>query len=83
MRAEVKAYDQYLTGDIWEARIEGSDGEILDSCCGFYGLDFAKEEGRSMLGSCAAACREAQAGVLAAGIAEERPDLAPQWEQRS
>ena len=82
MRAEVKVYDQYLTGDIWQARVEGSDGEILDSCSGFYGLDHAKEEGRSMLGSCAAAYREVEAGALAAGIAEERPDLAPQWEER-
>ena len=83
MRAEVETYDQYLTGDIWNVRIETGDGDILDSCGGFYGLDYAKEEGRSMLGSCAAAYHEARAGALAAGIAEERPDLAPQWEERS
>ncbi len=83
MRAEVETYDQYLTGDIWDVRIENDKGDILDSCSGFYGLEYAKEEGRSMLGSCAATRREAQAEAMAAEIAASRPDLAPRWEERS
>ena len=79
MRAEVKVYDQYLTGDIWAAHVEDDDGDFLDSCCGFYGLDDAIEEGECMLEKCVASRRSAHAMALAAAIAEERPDLAPQW----
>jgi hypothetical protein len=37
---EVKAYDQFLRGDVYGYVIEGEEG---DSCWGFYGIDEAKE----------------------------------------
>lgn len=50
---EVETYDQYLTGDVWGYTIEqvtlDEDGdeidrEWVDSCWGFYGYDYCKEE---------------------------------------
>jgi hypothetical protein len=52
--AEVEEYDQYLTGDVYGIRIlkdggeEGEDKE-LDSCWGFFGLNYAEKEAQSML----------------------------------
>lgn len=42
MKAEVKQYDQYLTGDVWRYKIyeETSDGlDEIDSCWNFFGDD--------------------------------------------
>ena len=44
MKAEVKEYDQYLTGDVWGVVIEDEDGEELESCWGMYGSDYAEEQ---------------------------------------
>lgn len=41
---EVKEYDQYLTGDVYYYTIENEDENLLGSCGGFYGLDWAIEE---------------------------------------
>ena len=38
---EVKVFDQYLTGDVYGFVIE-EDGEIVDSCYGFYGTEWDK-----------------------------------------
>ncbi len=43
LRAEVKEYDQYLTGDIYGFVVE-SQGTHLDSCWGFYGTEEAMKE---------------------------------------
>ena len=51
LQAEVREYHQYLSGDVWEVRVEDSDGEIVEACCGYYGSDFAMEEGRNTLAS--------------------------------
>mgnify|MGYP001428497464 CR=1 FL=1 len=40
---EVKIYDFYLRGEVFGYVIE-ENGEVIDSCWGFYGLDF-KENG--------------------------------------
>jgi hypothetical protein len=37
LRSEVETYDQYLQGEIYEYVLEGKNGEVLDSCGGFYG----------------------------------------------
>jgi len=39
-RNEVDVYDAYLRGDVWSFYIYGADGEVEDSCCGFYGDDW-------------------------------------------
>jgi hypothetical protein len=45
LQQEVKAYDQYLTGDVYGYVIKDEAGEVVDSCWGFYGLDLANAEG--------------------------------------
>lgn len=44
LRNEVKVYDQYLTGDVWCFSIEDEDGEVVDSCCGFYGREDCEKQ---------------------------------------
>jgi len=44
LEAEVKTYDQYLTGDIYGYILETHEGEHIDSCWGFYGLDHILSE---------------------------------------
>lgn len=45
LQAEVKVYDQYLTGDVYGYIVEETDDpdsddwEVTDSCSGFYGSD--------------------------------------------
>ena len=46
---EVAVYNQYLQGDVWGYIVENEDGEHLDSCWGFYGYEYAKEEGKRQL----------------------------------
>jgi hypothetical protein len=43
LRSEINIYDQYLTGDVYGYRIS-VDGEIIDSCYGFFGEELVKEE---------------------------------------
>jgi hypothetical protein len=42
LAGEVETFDQYLTGDVYGYLVEV--GENHDSCWGFYGLDYCKEE---------------------------------------
>ena len=44
LEAEVETYDQYLTGDVYGFKIETRDGDLLESCWGFYGLDYLISE---------------------------------------
>jgi hypothetical protein len=37
LRAEVKNYDDYLTGNVWGYVVKDDDGNDLDSCWGFFG----------------------------------------------
>lgn len=39
LRAEVKTYDQYLSGDVYGYTVTDSKGEQTDSCWGYYGYD--------------------------------------------
>jgi hypothetical protein len=54
LKGEVETYDQYLTGDVWGYRIfetaseeDDEEGEELDSCWDFFGMDYCREEARS------------------------------------
>lgn len=38
--AEVEVYDQYLTGDVYGFSLTNSEGNEIDSCCGFFGTDW-------------------------------------------
>jgi hypothetical protein len=42
--AQVKTYDDYLTGNVYGYEVETLDGEHLESCWGFYG-DYNEEGG--------------------------------------
>lgn len=37
--SEVETYDHYLTGEVYYYAIEDDDGNVTDSCGGFYGSD--------------------------------------------
>ena len=44
LEGEVETYDQFLRGDVYGYRIEDKDGDEVDSCYGFYGIDTVREE---------------------------------------
>lgn len=46
LNAEVEEYDSYLTGDVWGYVIEDENEEVLDSCWGFYGYQYCKDEAK-------------------------------------
>ena len=37
---EVAIYDQFIRGDVYGYSLESDDGEMIDSCTGFYGTDW-------------------------------------------
>jgi hypothetical protein len=47
MRAEVEEYDQYLRGEVYSYVVEDQDGEQLDSCSGYFGYEYAKQEAKA------------------------------------
>jgi hypothetical protein len=49
LRSEVKSFDQFITGDVWYYVIEDDNGEVLDSCCGFYGREYCEQEAQEAL----------------------------------
>jgi hypothetical protein len=49
LKSEVETYDQYLKGDIWGYIVKDQDGNNVDSCWGFYGYEYCKQEGLSVL----------------------------------
>lgn len=46
LRQEVETYDEYLTGQVYGYVVEDAEGEEIDSCWGFYGLEYCKTEAR-------------------------------------
>lgn len=46
--AEVEEYDQYLRGDVYGIIISKDDTEV-ESCWGFFGLEYAEKESQTML----------------------------------
>lgn len=53
LKGEVEEYDAYLTGDVWYWVIEDTDGDYFDSCGGYYGYDYAKQEAEAALSTIA------------------------------
>lgn len=47
---EVDTYDTYLSGDIYYFSVKDEDGEIVQSCGGFYGNDFENNGLKDALG---------------------------------
>ena len=42
LNSQVKEYDDYLTGNVYGFDIVDESGDVIDSCCGFYGYDHKK-----------------------------------------
>lgn len=42
LKNEVETYHKYLSGEVYGFTLFSPDGEILDSCCGFFGYDHEK-----------------------------------------
>lgn len=55
---ELNVYNSYLSGDVWGFEIRDSDGEVVDSCGGIYGYDYAREEMEAGLDTILAATPE-------------------------
>jgi hypothetical protein len=49
LRAEVKTYDDFLTGQVFGYMIDSKDEENIESCWGFYGEDYCLEEAKSIV----------------------------------
>lgn len=49
LRQDLETWNTYLSGDVYGIVVEDADGREVDSCWGFYGLDYAREEAASML----------------------------------
>lgn len=47
LKGEVETLGAYLDGDVYGYEIYDKDGDLVDSCYGFYGLEYAKEEAKS------------------------------------
>jgi len=53
MRASIKEYDQYLTGDVYGYRVEDESGSVVGSCWGFYSeSEYCLTEGIAEAQSC-------------------------------
>lgn len=48
LKQEVETYDQFLRGDVYGYVIENEQGEHIDSCWGFYGIEHVTEEAKRM-----------------------------------
>lgn len=40
----IETWNQYLSGDVWGYTVEDGEENVIDSCWGFYGFDYAKRE---------------------------------------
>ena len=71
LETEVKVYDQYLTGDVWCVSVVDDEGDVLDSCCGFFGYKYAEKDGARMLADCEAEAAERAEQEAEATLKEE------------
>lgn len=49
LKEEVNTYDQYLRGDVYSIDVLDVDGESIECVSGFYGYDYALEEGQRIV----------------------------------
>ena len=40
LESEIETFNQYLSGDVYGFRILDDEGDVIDSCGGYYGTDF-------------------------------------------
>lgn len=46
LRSEIDTLNQYFQGDVYCYSIRDENGDVIDSCCGFYGYDYCVEQAR-------------------------------------
>lgn len=51
LKGEIETFNQYINGEVYGYVIK-QNGEEIDSCWGFYGLDYCKKEAESMIVVC-------------------------------
>ncbi len=49
MQEEVNTYDCYITGEVYSYAITDADGEVVESCGGYYGRQYAEQDGAEAL----------------------------------
>lgn len=49
LESEIKLMDQYVSGDVYGYSISDPDGNFVDSCYGFFGIDSVKAEAQDAL----------------------------------
>jgi len=49
LRQDLATWNTYLEGDVYGIIVTDADGREVDSCFGFYGLEYAREEAKGML----------------------------------
>jgi hypothetical protein len=47
LKGEVEIYDNYIRGEVYRYSVLGANGEFLDSCCGYFSVEEAMQEGKS------------------------------------
>ena len=64
----VSEWNMYLSGDVYGYQITDKDDNHVDSCWGYYGLDYAKQEAISVLDAEVNAARKSHFNQLKAWI---------------
>jgi hypothetical protein len=49
MKEEVDIYDCYITGEVYSYVITDADDEVVESCGGYYGRQYAEQDGAEAL----------------------------------
>ena len=44
IEGHIKTFDQWVQGDVWGYQIKDENDEVVDSCWGFFGQDYAEQE---------------------------------------
>lgn len=79
LEAEVEAYDQYLTGEVYgytiSAKVSGdaAGGVVVDSCGGFYGREYCESEAAEIVRHCQDDDRKRRQNKLKALIKAKAP----------
>jgi hypothetical protein len=76
LRGELKVWAQYVEVDVYGVVVKDSDGEVVDSCWGLYGSEYAEEEAETMLRDAVEDARGAAAKETAERERAARMDVA-------
>lgn len=49
LEGEIRAFDQFLTGEVYGFVIEDPEGNCIDSCWGFYGREYCETAAKAAL----------------------------------